>query len=90
MFSLVKIVLDKYCPNVYKHFGFTSLNSDYFIRVAVGKGKLFWFFSVGYERWKKPNVLDRVVAFWYETQRFAAKRSWRFSPQMFIRSTNVC
>jgi len=29
----------------------------------VGKGKLFWFFSVGFERWQKPNVLDRVVAF---------------------------
>jgi hypothetical protein len=31
--------------------------------VVVGKGKLFWFFSVGFERWIKPNVLDRVVAF---------------------------
>jgi hypothetical protein len=31
--------------------------------VAVGKGKLFWFFSVGFVRWQKPNVLDRAVAF---------------------------
>jgi hypothetical protein len=31
--------------------------------VLVGKGKLFWFFSIGIERWQKPNVLDRVVAF---------------------------
>jgi len=31
--------------------------------MVVGKGKLFWFFSFGIERWKKPNVLDCVVAF---------------------------
>jgi len=31
--------------------------------VVVGKVKLFWFFSLGIERWQKPNVLDRVVAF---------------------------
>tara|TARA_B100000949_G_scaffold235340_1_gene257922 strand:+ start:3636 stop:3779 length:144 start_codon:yes stop_codon:yes gene_type:complete len=31
--------------------------------VVVGKGKLFCFFSVGYECRKKTNVLDRAVAF---------------------------
>jgi len=31
--------------------------------VAVGKGKLFWFFSVGFVRRQKPNVFDRAVAF---------------------------
>jgi hypothetical protein len=30
---------------------------------AVGKGKLFWFFSVGFVYWQKPNVLDRAVGF---------------------------
>ncbi|NOR28050.1 MAG: hypothetical protein GQ540_05935 [Lutibacter sp.] len=35
----------------------------HFGRVAVGKGKLFYFFCVGFKRWQKINVLDRVVAF---------------------------
>jgi len=40
--------------------------------VVVGKGKLFWFFSVGFERWQKPNVLDRVVAFFVQMFNFSA------------------
>jgi len=31
--------------------------------VVVGKGKLFWFFSVGFACRQKPNVLDRAVDF---------------------------
>jgi len=30
---------------------------------AVGKGKLFWFFGVGFVCRQKPNVLDRAVGF---------------------------
>ncbi|MGY0408186.1 MAG: hypothetical protein ACWIPJ_07520 [Polaribacter sp.] len=33
------------------------------IRVVVEKGKLFWFFSVGFVCWQKPNVLDHAVDF---------------------------
>jgi hypothetical protein len=29
----------------------------------VGKGKLFWFFSVGFVCRQKPNVLDRAEGF---------------------------
>jgi len=34
--------------------------------VAVGKGKLFWFFSVGFVRWQKPNVLNRAVVAFFQ------------------------
>jgi hypothetical protein len=34
----------------------------------VGKGKLFWFFSVGFACRQKPNVLDRVVDFFFSLQ----------------------
>jgi hypothetical protein len=36
---------------------------------GLGKGKLFWFFSVGALALEKPNVLDRALAFsaWHTT-----------------------
>jgi hypothetical protein len=36
---------------------------------AAGKGKLFWFFSVGFACRQKPNVLDRAVGFQHVAQR---------------------
>jgi hypothetical protein len=30
---------------------------------VVGKGKLFWFFSVGFMCRQKPNVLERAEGF---------------------------
>lgn len=57
---------------------------------ALGKGKLFWFFSVGFVCWQKPNVLDRALAFYTDAQRFGAWRSGGFTAQMFNRSTTVC
>jgi len=44
---------------------------------AVGKGKLFWFFSVGFVCRQKPNVLDRALAFYTDAQRSANMRSCR-------------
>lgn len=35
---------------------------------AVGKGKLFWFFSIGFVWRQKPNVLDRALAFYTDAQ----------------------
>jgi hypothetical protein len=46
--------------------------------VAVGKGKLFWFFSVGFMRWQKPNVLDRAVVFFQLAGNGLYKNSSRF------------
>ncbi len=43
---------------------------------AVGKGKLFWFFSVGFVCRQKPNVLDRALAFYTDAQRVAAWRGF--------------
>jgi hypothetical protein len=34
-----------------------------FFFLSVGKKLLFWFFSVGYERWQKPNVQFVRLAF---------------------------
>jgi hypothetical protein len=47
-------------------------------RVVVGKGKLFWFFSVGFMRWQKPNVLDRAVVFFQLAGNGLYKNSSRF------------
>jgi len=41
---------------------------------ALGKGKLFWFFSVGFVCWQKPNVLDRALAFYTDAQRQTVKK----------------
>ncbi|ARV07482.1 hypothetical protein BTO04_12630 [Polaribacter sp. SA4-10] len=55
---MVKIVLDKYCPNLKKHFGFLSFISDYFYSACCdGKFKVFRFWSVRIQFWQKPKVL---------------------------------
>jgi hypothetical protein len=54
---------------------------------AVGKGKLFWFFSVGNVCRKKPNVLDRAVGFYTDAQRFGALRRLGLEVRMFKFST---
>jgi len=41
----------------------------------LGKGKLFWFFSVGFELWQKTNVLDRALAFFSMPHNGLAMRS---------------
>jgi len=43
---------------------------------AVGKGKLFWFFKVGFECRQKPNVLDRAEGFSTMRHNGPAKRSY--------------
>jgi len=47
--------------------------------VVVGKGKLFWFFSVGFVYWEKRNVLDRAVDFSVMVGNVGIKLTYLFS-----------
>jgi len=52
---LVKIVLDKYCPNLEKYFGISSFNSGYFIP-SGGNFSSFGYRALDFAM-GKPNVL---------------------------------
>jgi len=64
-----------------KHFVINDTKYDFHFGrvVVVGKGKLFYFFSVGIERWQKINVLDREVVFFQLAGNVYVYELWRVS-----------
>jgi len=51
----------------------------------VGKGKLFWFFSVGFACRQKPNVLDLAVGFQHVAQRSGLTQVAGVGPMFVLR-----